>query len=218
MAPEAHRRHRRRERETSSDQPGAATFNQSGLPSTTTSGGSATLTHLAAGRNVKATASAVRARDPRLATLLAQSNAGNRGGELAAAQLAIWRASPAGAYVSARANAAFGLLAGEVAPPPEEVARLGGKNNDDNNGLTWRENFGLHLWFGRAPTATLASVAGGIPSRHREGRGGVPGGSRVFNDRSASPKAQGCLLQHPRAGVERRSCPTTCASRRPSIR
>ena len=77
------------ERETSSNQPGAATFNQSGLPSTTTSGGSATLTHLAAGRNVKATASAVRARDPRLATLLAQSNAGNRGGELAATQLAI---------------------------------------------------------------------------------------------------------------------------------
>lgn len=150
-------------RDGTPDQPGAATFNQSGPPpSTTTSGGSATLTHLAAGRNVKATASAVRARDPRLATLLAQSNAGNRGGELAATQLAIWRASPAGAYVSARANAAFGLLAGEVAPPPEEVARLGaGKNNDDNNGLTWRENFGLHLWFGRSPTATLASALEG---------------------------------------------------------
>jgi len=125
-------------------------------PSNATSGESATLTHLAAGRGVKATASAVRARDPRLATLLAQSNAGGRGGELAAAQLAIWRSSPSGAYVSANASATFGLLAGETAPPPREVAGLGGGKSGREKRLTWRENFGLHLWFGRSPTATLA--------------------------------------------------------------
>ena len=157
---EAHRRHRDAsgERETSSDQPGAATFNQSGLPSTTTSGGSATLTHLAAGRNVKATASAVRARDPRLRC---SRNPTREIGAGARRRSSRFGAHPRGRVRVGACERGVGLLAGEVAPPPEEVARLGGKNNDDNNGLTWRENFGLHLWFGRSPTATLASALEG---------------------------------------------------------
>ena len=158
-----------KDRETS-DPAGTATFNPSG-PSTSTTSGSATLTHLAAGRGVKATASAVGARDSRLATLLAQSNAGGKGGDLAAAQLAIWRSSPAGAYVSGNQKAAFGLLAGEVAPPPVEVARIGGGKND---GLTWRGNFGLHLWFRRAPTATIASSLEGYLEAIEKGAAEFP--------------------------------------------
>ena len=132
------------------------------------SGRNAAGTHVAAGRSVKAVAAAVSARDPRLATLLAQSNAGGKGKELAAAQLRIWRDSPAANYVDAPTRVAFGLLAGDVAPPPPDAAPIAPGN--------WKANFGLHLWFGHPPTATLA--------RSLEGYLGA-----VANDTAAFPAA-----------------------------
>jgi nuclear pore complex protein Nup98-Nup96 len=132
------------------------------------SGRNAAGTHVAAGRSVKAVAAAVSARDPRLATLLAQSNAGGKGKELAAAQLRIWRDSPAANYVDAPTRVAFGLLAGDVAPPPPDATPIAPGN--------WKANFGLHLWFGHPPTATLA--------RSLEGYLGA-----VANDTAAFPAA-----------------------------
>ena len=99
----------------------------------------------AAGRAVKGAVAAVRARDPRLATLIAQSNAGGRARELAAAQLDVWRGSPVDAYLTDEARLVFSLLAGEVAPPPPNAGVSG-----------WCQNLGLHMWYAHPPTVTFA--------------------------------------------------------------
>jgi nuclear pore complex protein Nup98-Nup96 len=123
---------------------------------------------------VRGVAAAVSARDPRMATLLAQSNLGGKGGALAAAQLQLWRGSPAEKYLSAESQLVFGLLAGEVAPPPEDV-NVGG----------WRQNFGLHLWYSHAPTATLARAVEGYLTSVQAGTAvfpAAPGSSAVDNN------------------------------------
>lgn len=107
-------------------------------------------THATAGRLVRSVGAAVRARDPRLATLLAQANTGGHGSSLAAAQLQLWRGSPVEKYLSGESKLVFGLLAGEVAPPPPAA-----------NIKSWCQSFGLHLWYLRAPTATLARAVEG---------------------------------------------------------
>jgi len=53
-------------------------------PAASLRGRTAEGTHVAAGRSVRAAAAAVAARDPRLATLMAQCNTGGNGGRLAA--------------------------------------------------------------------------------------------------------------------------------------
>jgi hypothetical protein len=69
---------------------------------------------------------------------------------MAAAQLDLWRSTPCEKFLTTESETVFSLLAGETAPPPKSV-------NVDG----WCENFGLHVWFSHAPTATLARAVEG---------------------------------------------------------
>ena len=133
-------------------------------------GGGAANVHATGGRVVRAVAAAVKARDPRLATLLAQSNAGGKAAALAAAQLGVWRGTPAvEKRLSSASKLTFGMLAGEISPPPA-ASRVSG----------WCQNFGLHLWYSHAPTATLARAVEGYLTS-------VEAGTAVFPSAPGSP-------------------------------
>jgi nuclear pore complex protein Nup98-Nup96 len=134
-----------------------------GVPEETLRGGRAATTLAAAGSAVKATASAAANRDPRLATLLAQTGMGGAGAALAAAQLQLWRGTPTEKYVPEETLAAFGLMAGEVAPPHPLVPA------ED-----WRRCLGLHLGVAHPPTASAARVVEGYLEAVEKGAAAFP--------------------------------------------
>ena len=120
--------------------------------------------HAAAGRSSRSVASAAANRDPRLATLLAQANAGGDLRALTAAQLDLWRGSPVEKYLTRETSSAFALLAGEVSPP-EDVVRGDG---------AWPQNFGLTQWFASPPTTTLSAVVEGYLEAVARGEAAYP--------------------------------------------
>ena len=107
----------------------------------------------AAGAIVGAVTSAAGNGDPRLATLIAQSNTGGSSADLASAQLNIWRNSAVGTYVPEETSLLFEVLAGEVAPFRHDLPV------DD-----WKVNFGLHVWYGASPCTTVGKVMDGYLS------------------------------------------------------
>ena len=134
-----------------------------GVPEETLRGGRAATTRAAAGSAVKATSAAAANRDPRLATLLAQTGVGGAGAALAAAQLELWRGTPTEKYVPEETMAAFGLMAGEVAPPHPLVPA------ED-----WRRCLGLHLGVAHPPTASAARVVEGYLEAVEKGAAAFP--------------------------------------------
>ena len=112
---------------------------------------------------MKATAAAAANRDPRLATLTAQIGVGGAGAALAAAQLDLWRGSPAEKYVPEETLALYGLAAGEVAPPHPLVPA------ED-----WRRCFGTHLGVAHPPTASAARVVEGYLDAVEKGAAAFP--------------------------------------------
>ena len=133
------------------------------------------------GAPVAATRAAAASGHPRLATLIAQGGCGGAGGALAAAQLEVWRGGAVGKYVPAAASSALGVLAGEVAPPREDLPVR-----------DWRGNFGMHMWHGASPSATIARVLDGYLDAVADGvaaRPEAPGfGSRAGRFENASSK------------------------------
>ena len=106
-----------------------------------------------------------RGRDPRLATLTAQIGVGGAGAALAAAQLDLWRGSPAEKYVPEETLALYGsLAAGEVAPPQEPLVPRRGL-------ATVRGG-----WRGVAhpPTASAARVVEGYLDAVEKGAAALP--------------------------------------------
>ena len=134
-----------------------------GVPEETLRGARAATTFAAAGSAVKATAAAAANRDPRLATLTAQIGVGGAGAALAAAQLDLWRGSPAEKYVPEETLALYGLAAGEVAPPHPLVPA------ED-----WRRCFGTHLGVAHPPTASAARVVEGYLDAVEKGAAAFP--------------------------------------------
>ena len=134
-----------------------------GVPEETLRGRRKATTLVAAGSAVKAVSAAAANRDPRLATLLAQSGVGGAGAALAAAQLDLWRGTPAEKYVPEDTLAAFGLMAGEVAPPHDLVPA------ED-----WRRCLGLHLGVAHPPTASAARVVEGYLEAVEKGAAAFP--------------------------------------------
>ena len=117
----------------------------------------------ATGAPVAATRAAAATGYPRLATLIAQGGCGGAGAALASAQLAVWRGSAVEKYVPAAASSALGVLAGEVAPPRADLPVR-----------DWRVNFGLHVWHGASPTATIARVLDGYLDAVADGAAARP--------------------------------------------
>jgi nuclear pore complex protein Nup98-Nup96 len=117
----------------------------------------------ATGAPVAATRAAAATGHPRLATLIAQGGCGGAGAALASAQLAVWRGSAVEKYVPAAASSALGVLAGEVAPPRADLPVR-----------DWRVNFGLHVWHGASPTATIARVLDGYLDAVADGAAARP--------------------------------------------
>ena len=128
----------------------------------------------ATGAPVAATRAAAATGHPRLATLIAQGGCGGAGAALASAQLAVWRGSAAEKYVPAAASSALGVLAGEVAPPRADLPVR-----------DWRVNFGLHVWHGASPTATIARVLDGYLDAVADGAAARPD-APGFSDASSS--------------------------------
>ena len=118
---------------------------------------------MATGAPVAATRAAAASGHPRLATLIAQGGCGGAGGELAAAQLATWRGGAVETYVPASVSSVLGVLAGEVAPPRADLVVR-----------DWRVNFGLHVWHGASPTATIARVLDGYLDAVADGAAARP--------------------------------------------
>ena len=118
---------------------------------------------VATGAFVAATRAAAASGHPRLATLIAQGGCGGAGGELASAQLHSWRGGAVETYVPASVSSVLGVLAGEVAPPRADLFVR-----------DWRVNFGLHVWHGASPTATIARVLDGYLDAVADGAAARP--------------------------------------------
>ena len=130
---------------------------------------------IAVGACASATATAAKRGDPRLATVLAQAGAGGLGRDLASDQLELWRSGPVERFVGDETMTAFGLLAGEVAPPlhPEMCADR------------WTRAFAAHARFAHPPSAPLRRVVEGYLACVEAGSAPFPAapGSRAVDPR-----------------------------------